>query len=116
MSSAAAVYSDAVRRASVTLFARYAAILDATRGPDLPAPDGTGAAHLRWMCATALEASAGWSEDKLSRWLGFVQGVLCARGQLSVDDEREFSRPLFHACHHAAGQPAPASVAPTALA
>jgi hypothetical protein len=115
-SAAPAVYSGAVRRASVALFARYAAVLDSARGTDLPAPDGTGAAHLRWMCATALESSHDWSEDKLSRWLGFVQGVMCARGQLTVDDEREFSRPLFHAAHHAAGLPAPAPVAPSVVA
>lgn len=36
------------------------------------------------------------SEDKANRWLGFVQGVLCAAEILDVDTERDYTRPLFH--------------------
>lgn len=32
---------------------------------------------------------------KLSRWLGYVQGVLVARGATTVEAEREWTRPLF---------------------
>ena len=35
------------------------------------------------------------SIDKSSRFLGFIQGVLCAHGILDVDKERDYTRPLF---------------------
>lgn len=34
-------------------------------------------------------------DDKLARWTGFIQGVMAARGWLSVDAERERTRPIF---------------------
>ena len=34
--------------------------------------------------------------DKLSRWLGFVQGYIIFTNQSTIDIERGFSRPLFH--------------------
>jgi len=37
-----------------------------------------------------------WPEDKLNRWLGFVQGVLYAEGLITIENERNFLRPLFH--------------------
>lgn len=59
----------------------------------------TGAAHLRWMCRTARDNAAFWPVDKTGRWLGFVQGVLAARGLLDVDTERDRTRPMFHAAY-----------------
>jgi hypothetical protein len=32
----------------------------------------------------------------MHRWLGFVQGVLAARGAISVDEERNYTHPIFH--------------------
>lgn len=32
---------------------------------------------------------------KLSRWLGYIQGVLIERGVTSVEKERDWTRPLF---------------------
>lgn len=32
---------------------------------------------------------------KLSRWLGYIQGVLIERGYTTVDAERDWTRPLF---------------------
>ena len=34
--------------------------------------------------------------DKLSRWLGFIQGYIIFSGQSTVEIERDFSRPKFH--------------------
>jgi hypothetical protein len=33
--------------------------------------------------------------NKLNRWLGYIQGVLISNGVTSVDNERNFTRPLF---------------------
>ncbi len=32
---------------------------------------------------------------KISRWLGYVQGVLIERGLTTVEAERDWTRPLF---------------------
>jgi len=100
-----------VARASVVLFARYQAVLaDAADFPS--AADGCTRAHLLWMCTTATEQAPSWPDDKTSRWLGFVQGVMTMQGLLTVAGEREFSRPLFHAAYAEQGNVAPASMAP----
>lgn len=48
-------------------------------------------AHVRWMTHEVQT----WGEDhreKAHRWLGFVQGVLVARGLFSLGDVKEHSR------------------------
>lgn len=101
--------SSPVARASVTLFERYEALL-AQAADFESAPDGCSRAHLIWMCATAAVQAATWPDDKTSRWLGFVQGVMTVHGLLTVAGERDFSRPLFHAAYAEQGRAAPASV------
>ena len=82
-----------VSGASAILFRRYLAILRDTSFDDNP--PCTGSVHLTWMCDTALSETE-WTDDKISRWLGFIQGVMIMRGLLNVEEERDFSRPLFH--------------------
>lgn len=105
--------TSSVHPASVALLGRYLVILGRQAGLEMPAPDGTSNSHLRWMCQTAIDDSHAWPADKLSRWLGFVQGVMCARGLVTVEGERDLSRPMFHAVYRAAGI-VPPSVQPTA--
>lgn len=49
-------------------------------------------------------------EDKQSRWLGFVQGVLATHGIISIVEERDFSRPLFHAAYDLMGLKRPETI------
>lgn len=98
-----------VARASVALFQRYLLLLRAA--PDFGAiPEGCTREHLSWMCETAVAQAANWPEDKTSRWLGFVQGVMTVQGLLTVAAERDISRPLFHAAYAEQGKPVPATV------
>lgn len=46
-------------------------------------------------------------EDKISRWIGFIQGVMSVKGYISVNEERDFSRPLFHSVYHNSCIPIP---------
>ncbi len=46
-------------------------------------------------CENILE-NKNWSIDRLSRSLGFLQGVAIERGYTTISIERDFSRPLFH--------------------
>ena len=58
--------------------------------------DKTSSEHLVWMIGECLLNIRTMQIDKLSRWIGFIQGVLAANGLLDVDEERERTRPLFH--------------------
>jgi len=49
-------------------------------------------------------------EDKQSRWLGFIQGVMTVYDLLDVDTERNFSRPLFHQAYEDMGIEKPKSI------
>ena len=52
--------------------------------------------HLIKMCLYIKENANKWPIDKSNRWLGYVQGVMTVYDLLNVDEERNFSRPLFH--------------------
>lgn len=68
----------------------------------------TSAANLRWMLTQCLENLDAWPIDKVSRWCGFVQGVLaCKSPAFSVKAERDRTRPFFHAAYIATGQTVP---------
>jgi len=47
--------------------------------------------------------------DKLSRWLGYCQCMAIMEGKTTVQDERDFSRPLFHAAYEEMGIEIPPS-------
>jgi hypothetical protein len=51
--------------------------------------------NLSWMARHIL-ANRELPSDKISRWLGFIQGVLAVRGRLSVAAERDATRGIFH--------------------
>lgn len=49
-------------------------------------------AHWINFCITALSVK---NSDKLSRWVGFIQGLLYGRGFITVEEERDFSREIY---------------------
>lgn len=65
---------------------------------------------LRNMISTMEDNVYDWNIDKLNRWLGFIQGVLFMDGLIDIDEERDFTRPLFHAYYANNGIPIPPSV------
>jgi hypothetical protein len=68
----------------------------------------TSISHMHWMLDQCLENLDTWPTDKLSRWIGYVQGVLAVKAQkFDVDAERERTRPLFHAAYEAMGTKVP---------
>ncbi len=102
-------------RANRLLFERYLAVVEdaVAQGafPPAVAEEGDASlANLIWMCRTALERLESFPPDKTSRWLGFVQGVLAVHGLVRVSEERDFSRPLFHAAYRAGGVTPPSSM------
>lgn len=94
-------------QANKVLFERYIEMLKA-QSPGDPG-DQTSPGHLIRLCEEAI-AKPELPFDKASRWLGFVQGVMTAKGLITVEEEREFSRPLFHRVYEAEGILAPAPI------
>jgi hypothetical protein len=72
----------------------------------------TGDRHLRWMLGQVVEKSDVFPVDKLGRWLGFVQGVLAARGLLDVSEERDRTRGTFREAYRLDGVEVPKSLGP----
>lgn len=66
------------------------------------------AENLAWMAGHIL-SDAELPTDKISRWTGFIQGVLAVRGRLSVSLERTATRPIFHRAYAKSGIARPAS-------
>jgi hypothetical protein len=59
--------------------------------------DTTSLEHLLWMCNHCIprirDDGKGFSVDKYSRWLGYVQGCLICRKVTTVEIERNRTRP-----------------------
>jgi hypothetical protein len=60
--------------------------------------DKVSVRHLRWMCGQIIEHTGyvpqEWSVTKLHRWIGYIQGVMVAKGYTTVDKEREDYREM----------------------
>jgi hypothetical protein len=59
------------------------------------------------MMNRCLEHLFVWPIDKISRWIGCVQGVMRCRGVLDFSAERDRTRPIFHKAYAATGQVIP---------
>jgi len=52
-----------------------------------------------------------WPKDKTGRWLGYVQCILIeVEGVTTIEDERDYTRPLFHELYKASGFEIPYSL------
>jgi hypothetical protein len=51
--------------------------------------------HLRWMISTMLEEGSTWSDRKVNRWLGFIQGTMWQAGVTGINKLRDESRHLY---------------------
>jgi hypothetical protein len=79
------------------------ASLKASKGLEVPfvLPVECRNHRLQVLCEAMLLTMDFKPSDELHRTLGYIQGVLAARGMIDVDVERNFSRPLLHAMHQA---------------
>ena len=68
--------------------------------------------HVRWMAETAKANVSSWPIDKTGRWIGFIQGVLACHQILDVSEERDRTRPLFHAAYAEDGEIIPETKEP----
>jgi hypothetical protein len=91
------------------MFNRYIAILD-VRCKKCAGKKLADLQHIKWMCTSCIQHITEWPEDKLNRWLGYVQGILSKYKYIDVEAERDFSRPLFHAYYIASGIKVPSTL------
>lgn len=68
-----------------------------------PGPNYFSTGNLYWMMDTVLANIETFPTDKISRWIGFVQGVLGMKDLLVIDDERDRTRPFFQAAYKEMG-------------
>lgn len=85
--------------AVVALFTRYRDVISTHSALMGTGIDECSPEHLINLCDEVIKNHQKYPFDKLCRWMGFVQGVLAAQGMISVQEERDFSRPLLHAIH-----------------
>jgi hypothetical protein len=80
----------------IMLFERYRLIMQETQLP-FPNQDQCGRTHLIHLCHEAIFRieTTSMPYGKVCRWLGFIQGVLCSAGIITVEQERDFTRPIF---------------------
>lgn len=81
------------------LFGRYRAVALNSVVNSEHLPQRCRTAHLIHLCESALTHEMSMSANALWRRMGFVQGVLAAQGDIDVDAERDFTRPLLHGIH-----------------
>lgn len=62
------------------------------------------------MCNVIMDTNVEMYDDKVSRWLGFVQGVMYSYGLLDINTERNRTRPLFHDAYKKMGLEIPESI------
>lgn len=64
-------------------------------------PEHLRARHLVWMCREIARHSGEWSEAKVQRWLGFVQGAMIATDVIGLRD----AKTMFEAERSEHGKP-----------
>ncbi|MCW3782894.1 hypothetical protein [Defluviimonas salinarum] len=102
-----------LREVTRDLFRRYGGVIAATdrTGDPFAADPRLSLDNLAWLCRQGEVEALALPLDKLSRWLGFVQGCLAMRRLIDVDGEREATRPAFHRAYAAQGLERPATIA-----
>lgn len=92
--------SDLEAKAVLALFTRYRDLIVKHKSEMTSEVKDCDPEHLIRLCNEVIENHQRYPFDKLSRWMGFVQGVLATQEIIQVEGEREFSRPLLHAIHN----------------
>ena len=76
-----------INSASIVLFTRYLGVIKQSKSKHRN--------KIIAMCEYCID-HPDMHIDKMSRWLGFIQGVMYTEGLIKIPEERDFSRPLFH--------------------
>jgi len=93
----------ALSAATAEVFERYSKLIKEQQASGMADPLAEdrylSLTNLLWMCDQAVAEHDSLPIDKISRWLGCVQGCLASRGLISIEAERDFTRTLFHGAY-----------------
>ena len=81
------------------LISRYLVITEVTKVDE----------HITNMLLHLQENIKKFPTDKTSRWIGYIQRYMIEVGAVTVQSERDFSRPLFHSAYKKLGYTIPES-------
>ena len=81
-----------VRKANLVVLEYLEEILKTKKDDEL-SPSKTEPSHLLKLIQQARTKNI--PNDKLGRWVGFIQGVMVMRGWIDVEEERDRTRPIF---------------------
>lgn len=81
------------------LFLRYNRIIVDNKQVLTGLPERCNYENLLSLTEEAIKNIESYPTDKMHRWMGFVQGILSVKGLISVDEERNYTRPLLHSYH-----------------
>ena len=106
-----------ITQASRQIFQNYLVILERVFLEEKKTHTLERILQLKSMCQTVINHTSQYdngdnkmTEDKISRWLGYVQGIMTIYGWITVEEERENTRPLFHQAYEDLGLDKPASI------
>jgi hypothetical protein len=106
-----------ITQASRQIFQNYLLILDRVFLEEKKTHTLERILQLKSMCQTVINHTSQYdngknemTEDKISRWLGYVQGIMTIYGWITVAAERENTRPLFHQAYEDLGLNKPKSI------
>jgi len=106
-----------ITQASRQIFQNYLLILDRVFLEEKKTHTLERILQLKSMCQTVINHTSQYdngknkmTEDKISRWLGYVQGIMTVYGWITVEEERETTRPLFHQAYEDLGLDKPESI------
>lgn len=106
------MHTLSTREVTIALLMGYKQTCKTTSDPNPDSPAGTSLKHMAWMCDQAFDNQLEWPMDKLSRWLGFIQGVLIMKGIIEAEHTRNITRPMFHAAYTNEGIAIPETLTP----
>ena len=106
-----------ITQATRQIFLHYSLILDKVFLEEKNTHTLERILQLKAMCQTVISNTSQYdkgynkmTEDKISRWLGYVQGIMTIYGWITIAEERETTRSLFHQAYEDAGLSKPASI------
>jgi hypothetical protein len=95
-----------LKKAYLELFKRYNTIAQQNQDKI----KGDQAHIVMQMGVSAIGSPERFPAEKMSRWLGFIQGILFANGIITIEEERNISRPLIHRAYKDSGSNPPKSI------
>lgn len=95
-----------VNQANIDVVINLLKKIDTAYREDFPCssmPDNENIEKILAMSSVIIHESLDWPSDKVGRWVGFIQCLAVNEGIITIDGERDETRPIFHEAYKAVG-------------